>query len=356
MTTGAVAYRVGDGFYLPRMPYLLPARRHPETDRLQAESEAWVRERFDFAFQDREQLERLIAERASTWTCMVHPTAESDRLLTMCKLTEFLSVFDNAMVDRYSIGSDSGVARVLFGRVLDTVTGAIEPSDNPWEAVISELAGELRRDCHPRVWDRFVAEVDRFLQGCVAEIASREEDDVFGPEDYVRVRRDSVGMGMYFVLGEYALDLDLTESVAEGGVLAPALDIALEHIMLANDLFSFRAEADAYDHVNYLAVLAMDQQLTIQDAAGELFDQVEARRAAFMRERRRLQSQSLTADESTYLEAVWDMMAGNVGWSYLTTRYNGWEHRWNESYDGWLRFEPGRTVMVEGCFGERPWK
>lgn len=351
MTTVA-PYRPGASFYLPEFPYLLPARRHPASERVCAESNAWVRRNMAFAMADQRDMERLIEEAAALWTCYVLPTADERRLVDLCNYTEYLSVFDNAMVDRDKIGKDPEAAADLFRRVVAILDDSAVGPDFEWGRVLRDLWARMRPQFPPRQWDRLMHEVQRFLSGCISEISSRTEDSVFDYATYIKVRRDSVGMGMYFVLGEYGLGIDLTDDLAAHPELPALIDVALEHIMLTNDMFSFRAECSMDDFVNALAVLQISDGLDLQSAVDRLFVEIEDRRRRFMEARRAIESGPLgaRADIVAYLDALWHMMAGNLQWSYLTSRYNGVGHRWNEVRSGVVTLHADRTE-----FGDAPY-
>jgi hypothetical protein len=352
MATTAALYQPGAEFYLPELPYLLPALCHPEATRIRADSDAWVRSRLRFALPSDAELDQLLEEGATLWTCYVLPTAQPDRLSLLCKYTEFLSVFDNAMVDRTAIGKDVEAARRLFGRVVNLLDDVPDAVNFEWGQALQTLWQPMREGCTPRLWDRFMAEVRRFLAGCVAEITSRADRAVFDYDTYVKIRRDSVGMGMYLVLGEYGLGLDLTDELT-GEPLSELVDVALEHIMFTNDLFSFRAEAAMDDYVNAVAVLCLSEGMPLQKAVDTLFAVIEAKRVEFMSRRAAIESSELGRQPgvAAYLDALWHMMAGNLQWSYVTSRYNGRGHEWTGVRSGVVTLYPDRTV-----FSERPYR
>jgi len=340
-------YRPGSQFYLPEFPYFLPARCHAEAERIKRESNSWVRKNMRFAMADESELDHLIEEGAALWTCYVLPTSDPGRLTHLCNYTEYLSVFDNAMVDRAKIGKDPAAAKELFDRVVTILNDTAVGPDFEWGRVLQGIWRNLRPGFSEPHWERFMAEVRRFLSGCVAEITSRSDGTVFEYDTYIKVRRDSVGMGMYFVLGEYGLGIDLTDDLARHRELRDIIDIALEHIMLTNDLFSFRAECSMDDYVNALAVLRLSHHLELQAAVDELFAVIERRRTDFMAARRSIESSELGASPAVreYLDALWHMMAGNLQWSYLTSRYNGIGHRWNGVTRGIVTLFPDRTIF-----------
>jgi hypothetical protein len=345
-------YQPGTEVYLPEFPYLLPALCHAQTKEIRAESDAWVCEELRFALPGEAELDLLLKEGAALWTCYVLPTARPDRLRHLCKYTEFLSVFDNAMVNRTAIGKDLDAAKRLFDRVVNILADTPGTADFAWGRALRTLWEPMRAGFTDALWDRFMAEVRRFLSGCVQEIASRSADMIFDYDTYLNVRRDSVGMGMYFVLGEYGLGIDLTDALTDER-LRELIDVALEHIMLTNDMFSFRAEAAMDDYVNAVAVLCLSEGLSLQEAIDRLFMVVEGRRVEFMARRTSIESTDLgqRPEVAAYLDALWHMMAGNLQWSYLTSRYNGTGHCWNGARSGVVTLYPDRTV-----FSGRPYR
>jgi len=349
-------YRPGEEFYLPEFPYLLPAMNHPEAAQIHAESKQWVQRNMRFALDSDREMDELLEEGAALWTCLVLPTARRDRLRLLCDYTEYLSVFDNAMVDRARIGSDVEAAKALFARVVNILDDKAVGQDFEYGRVLQSIWRQMRPDLPDRQWDRFMYEVRRFLAGCVHEITSRAEDTVFDFDTYIKVRRDSVGMGMYFVLGEYGLGIDLSDRLEQHAELREIIDIALEHIMLTNDVFSFRNEASMDDYVNALAVLCLTEDMPLQSAVDRLFAIIEARRTAFMAARTAIEAGELGEDPEirAYLDALWHMMAGNLAWSYLTSRYNGVGHAWNGVRAGIVTLYPDRTVYTDRPYHTLP--
>ncbi|HEX8865556.1 MAG TPA: terpene synthase family protein, partial [Lentzea sp.] len=126
---------------------------------------------------------------------------------------------------------------------------------------------------------------------------------------------------------------------------------ALDHIALANDLYSFRAEAEADDVVNAVATLILSERLTVQEAFDRVGLEVLRNENSF-REELHATVAELGVDHpvSIYGGLLWHMMCGNVEWSYRTTRYNGERHQWDGRYPQVVQLLPGGTRFTRKTF------
>jgi len=344
----------GAHILLPAFEHCVPALERADAERLVAESHEWCRRGLSDLLPPAE-LTTLLAERASLWTILVLPTAPYDFLVAASRYTEYLSILDNALVDKDRLGSDPGYAAemkaaidVLFdGRSID------RPANEElaiWFKPLHECLTTLRGYLTPAVWESFHREVERFFIGCVEEVFYRNSAVVYDFDSYLRVRRNSVGMGMYFALGE-ALAPPFSAGEPGAELRARMLGHALDHIALANDLFSFRAEADADDTVNAVATLMLSEELSVQEAFDRVGLEVTRCENAF---RRTLHEafDGLGRDHpvSVYGGLLWHMMCGNVDWSYRTTRYNGERHRWDGRYPQVVRLQHGSTLFTDKSY------
>ncbi|MFI6044002.1 terpene synthase family protein [Nocardia sp. NPDC051321] len=346
---------VGTQVLLPSFQHCVPALERPDAEQVVADSHEWCRHGLADLLPPA-ALTTLLAERASLWTILVLPTAPYEFLVAAARYTEYLSILDNALVDKDLLGSDPEYAAAMKGAIDVLFDGNIvdRPADEEltiWFKPLHECLTTLHRYLTPPVWDSFHHEVERFFIGCVEEVHYRNSAIVYDFDTYLRMRRNSVGMGMYFALGE-ALAPPFAEATVDGAEFrARLLGHALDHIALANDLFSFRAEADADDAVNAVATLVLSENLSVQQAFDRVGLEVLRNEIDFRRTLGTTVS-TLGRDHpvSVYGGLLWNMMCGNVDWSYRTTRYNGERHRWDGRYPQVVRFEHGSTIFTDKCY------
>src|SRR5690606_8650022 len=173
MAENLTAEWAGSHVLLPPFAHCLPALERDDAERLVAESHEWcLRGLSDLL--PRPELAALLAERASLWTILVLPTAPYDFLVAASRYTEYLSILDNALVDKDRLGRDPAYAArmkaaidVLFDGVhLDGVPfdgrGAGSPADEEltiWFKPLHECLATLRAYVSDTVWKSFHHEV-----------------------------------------------------------------------------------------------------------------------------------------------------------------------------------------------------
>jgi hypothetical protein len=347
----------GTHVLLPSFEHYIPTLERSDNDQVVAESQSWCRQNLaDLLPPD--ALTTLLAERASLWTALVLPTAPYEFLVAAARYTEYLSILDNALVDKDRLGSDPVYAAELKSAI-DTMFGHEQlgrPANEElaiWFKPLDECLSTLHTYLTPEVWENFHREVERFFIGCVEEVQYRNSDTVYDFDTYLRMRRDSVGMGMYLALGEALAPPFAAEERDGSEYRTRLLAHALDHIALANDLFSFRAEADADDAVNAVATLMLSENLTVQASFDRVGFEVQRNEIDFRRALHECVA-ALGPDHavSVYGGLLWHMMCGNVDWSYRTTRYNGERHEWVGRYPQVVQLQKGSTLFTDKRYAD----
>jgi hypothetical protein len=165
-------------------------------------------------------------------------------------------------------------------------------------------------------------------------------------------RRNSVGGKMYFLLAEHGLQIDLTDDLPGplpgDGPLGDLIATALDYLILANDLFSFRAECSKNDFANAVSAFIFQDGLDLKGAIDKLCDVIDTREREFLVKRDHILAGAIgqRPDVQAYLAALGYMMSGNLHWSYLTPRYHGQGHIWNGSTSGTVTLQPDRTIFA----------
>ncbi|MEU1779056.1 hypothetical protein ABZ545_06130 [Streptomyces abikoensis] len=314
MTTAAPHIAPGARYRLARLPRLLSLGRHPRTARLEQAHDQWLRAHYPFA--TAHERERFLSHRSTLWTSVCYPATDDERFHDLSRLTSFLFAFDDLFLSAgatnrrqaQSVLDDS--LRVLDGRCPRTPHGT---------ALAGIWAGMSRR-MPPEQRCRLTAAVHDFSRGCHAETAARSGAIALDFDGYVRLRTEqSLAAWVYFVLTEYAAGVALDQDTR--AALRPLHLACAEHLLFANDLFSFRAEHFAGDHINAVCVLTRSGT-GLQESVDRLVSLVttrEHRVAALLR----ASADAAGPDVRRYLTALEHVVSGNLAQSRFAPRYHG---------------------------------
>ncbi len=351
MTTAQPVFDSGTQFHLPELARRIPVCCHPRCQRIRQESNRWVRSRLGFALHNDSELDAFCACEYALWACLLFPALLEDRTLDISDWTQYFFVFDNVCSGAGQLARRKEGARELFAAIKAVMRGRPASLDNAYAAVFEELWLRIAPGMSLAQRERFERAVVCFVDGCFAEVSSRAAGQVLDYEAYMQIRRDSVGGKMYFILVEYGLRIDLTADLPGplpgDGPLGGLIGLALDYLILTNDLFSFRAECAKSDYVNAVSAFMYHEGLSLQASVNKLCSVADRLEEEFLDQRERILAGTLgrRADVEAYVEALGNMMSGNLHWSYLTPRYHGQGHVWNGATSGTLTLHVDRTVF-----------
>jgi terpene synthase-like protein len=332
----------GDTFHLPPPTAKLPARVNPDTLLVEHLSAQWARRYLRSAFHTDEELDGYIRQQSGLWGCYVAPGVRADILLLIVEWTSALFLLDDAL-----IGS---AAAKVFAR--QTLSGSGRPgvsadTELGFEAAIDDLWIRTRAALSAPLYERLVRNLNRYLDGALAETSYHTSDQIPDPESLLEQRRETVAIRFFLVLVEAGIGIELSDAaLAE---MEPATLRALEHISFVNDLFSFRREHYEGDHINLITALRTHENLTLQDAVDRIYVLLSEAEDALLRSCRQLLCHDRDPAVDAYLDALCHFAGGNQHWSYIAARYHGDEFRWNGVRTGTVTLLPDRTVFTAGA-------
>ncbi|GLF93363.1 terpene synthase family protein [Streptomyces yaizuensis] len=352
MTTRALAhFGPGARCVLPELPALLTHAAHPRTAELEARHDAWFLAHHPFA--DERERDRFLAHRSVLWTSVVFPTTDDGRFHDLARLTSYLFALDDLLLDH---GPDGGRrARAVFADSLTVIRDGTPTTDHG--RALAGIWADMRPRMPVRQRDRLVAAVQDFARGCFTETASRATGTTLDFATYVEMRIGrTLAAGVYYVLTEYAAGVDLADG--ELAALRPLHRSCGEHLLYANDLFSFRAEHFADDHVNAICVL-IEEGACLQGAV----DRVAGLLATAERDVAAALDAVLASPPGAsrpvrrYLAALEHVISGNLAQSRFAPRYHGTgDHIGRPIGAGEIVLWPDRTTVAEPAPTGRPAK
>lgn len=174
---------------------------------------------------------------------------------------------------------------------------------------------------------RYAATMQRYCAGIVSQVSNER-----GPSRTVSIsskeqflnRRDTAGIEPLFPLIEHALKLKLPHDVLTHDSIRECERIAIDLVLLANDIVSYRKEeSDGFGH--NLVAAARRQGLGAQaafDAVGSMLEERYQDWTVAVAGIPEWGGQ-IDADVKRYVAAVKNIVVANVNWSFDTTRYFG---------------------------------
>jgi hypothetical protein len=318
----------GTTFFLPELSCGTTARIHPAYPTIYEDNAAWVARFVPFASE--EAMTRALERRYPMWDCLCFPDGITER------------VFHSTCVNSLMFEVDSFA--VLEHAIFDEVS-APEMMDHPFGPAFANLQATFERDMPPRVFARFRASWQDWFTHVQEENKYRK--GLYYPTlpDYLRIRRISVGILPCVIAIEYFLGLDLTDALEADPDLVTLGHTAIEHIMLVNDLLSFRAEVFTGDHSNIIAILLRTRANTLQEAVDTTAAMIHDADQALTDLSDRLRDRHPDPAIRSYIDAINSMPAGNLRWSLETTRYIGHGNAWNGLRSGHVTLDFGKTII-----------
>ncbi|WP_159080307.1 terpene synthase family protein [Nocardia suismassiliense] len=319
----------GTTCYLSQLACGTPSKINPDYPAIYERNAAWVR-RFLF-FNDPDEMSNFFECRYPLSESMQFPHGMPDRIVhSTCVLSLMFQVEDLAVVQR-----------ALFDDIADGGS-----SDNPYGPAFHDAFGTLRRHMPPAVFRRYRLCWQDWFESAVAENELRDLASIPDVDTYLRIRRVSIGMRPGLVIAEYVHGLDLTSHLEHDPDLVRMGYAAIDHVLLVNDMYSFRKECFDGELVNVLASLMDTRRHSLQESVDIVSQWVrDADRAlAALSAMLRLRYRS-DPDVLTYIDALHHICSGNLRWSMETARYGGRGYGWNGLRTGRLTLLHDRTII-----------
>ncbi|HWE90620.1 MAG TPA: terpene synthase family protein [Pseudonocardiaceae bacterium] len=304
---------------------------NPDYPAIYQDNATWVRKFLPFA--DAETMRAMLECRYPMWDSLIYARGIAEPVRHSARMSSLMFEVDDVAVLRQAFFAD---------------INADWMADHPYGPAFIDILGTMRRRMPSRVYQRWVRTWRDWFRDVLRE--NRLRSGLQQPEldTCLEIRQSSVGLRPYVVCAEYVLDLDLTDELAADDELAAAGELTVRHIMLTNDLFSFRRENAMGEHFNALSALLRYHAPNIQtavDMLGDMIRKVDQELADMCdRLRRRYADPGVRA----YLDTLGSMCAGNLYWSFETSRYHGSGHAWNGRRSGLITLGHNRTTFGPG--------
>ncbi|KAI0036496.1 terpenoid synthase [Vararia minispora EC-137] len=252
-----------------------------------------------------------------------YPLADKARLRTGCDLMNMFFVFDE-----YSDVSHPDEVQVMADIIMDALRNPHIP-----RPVGEWIGGEMTR----QFWElaiktasaggqkRFVETFATYTRAVVRQAADRENRHIRTVDEYLEVRRDTIGAKPSFALLEF--DMDLPDEVHEHSVLKELTILCIDMILLGNDIASYNLEQSrGDDNHNMITVVMHHYQTDVQGAMSwvqQYHAGLETRFMCLYENELPTFGEPVDAQFARYVDGLGNWVRASDQWGFESQRYFG---------------------------------
>ncbi|KAI0062689.1 terpenoid synthase [Artomyces pyxidatus] len=310
-----------DKFYIPDCleNWNWPRALNPHYAEIKAESAAWARSFGAFSPKAQEAYDRCDF---NLLACLAYPRLDKVHIRTACDLMNVCFVFDE-----YS--DVSPVEEVQ--RQADIIMDALRNPHTPRPAG-EWIGGEITRQfwelaiktASPQSQKRFIQTSEAYTRAVIQEAADRVRHHVRGIQEYFEVRRETIGAMPSFAILE--LDMDLPDEAVEHPVIQELSSLAVDMILLGNDIASYNLEQARGDDIHNIVTIVMHHEKTdIEGAMCWVARYHKALEARFMELYDQVPKFGGLIDSqlAIYVDGLGNWVRANDQWAFESERYFG---------------------------------
>jgi hypothetical protein len=215
-------------------------------------------------------------ERFIVLDALVYPYASFELLGVAGGFNQWLFLLDD-QYDHDSGGRSPARMREIVDRAFDTlVTGRLGIRPTPFHRFSAMVGSRIRARCSTRLWDRFTANVYRYLyEGSLVAIS--QWGAVLYPSEYRRIRSLDSSMGCVTQMVEMATESELDESTLADPRVAELEQLMRDHVSFLNDLASYHREVvQAGSTFNLVLCVATHGRVSIEEAVIQIAAELNA--------------------------------------------------------------------------------
>ncbi|MEU4497865.1 isoafricanol synthase [Streptomyces sp. NPDC023998] len=312
-----------------RIPF--PARFSPHAERARRHTLQWLQElglltgEAETAEYDALRLERLMA--------YFYPDATGIDLELAADFNAWFFIFDDQFDGR--LGMRPEAIEHVVATLVRTMTaeGAPLAPGRAGPPLVQGFRDIWRRATAgtPYGWQRrFRTHWQSYMAAHQGEARHRNADRLPSPEQFLKVRRDSIGVQPCLDFTERCGGYTLPDELHDSSPLREMREITGDVVIFVNDIVSLAKELAAGDVNNSVIVLREQEGCSLERSVERIAALANARTARFAQLAatlpRTLSERGVPAEVrghiDHYVEGMGHLMAGNLAWSLATSRYD----------------------------------
>ncbi|OSD03851.1 terpenoid synthase [Trametes coccinea BRFM310] len=266
---------------------------------------------------------RFLSHRFDAYAGMSFPDADATHLETCIKFFFWAFSFDD-LSDEGALQSKPDAVQVGVDISMEVLRhpDACKP-DFAYASMLQDIWRQYRSTASTGACNRFARAVESWMRSQVEQARNRSTDEIPSVEDFIVLRRRTIGGPIVEAMVEYSLDLQIPEHVWEHPVLQEMSKAMIDIMTWPNDLCSFNKEQADGDFQNLVFCIMVERGTDLQNAVDILTDMLAQRVADYVRYKSQLPSFGSEVDSelARYNKALEQYTQGTIVWYYQSPRY-----------------------------------
>jgi len=298
-----------------------PRHLNPHYPEVKAASAAWARSFGAFSPKAQEAYDRCDFNLLAS---LAYPLLSKERVRTGCDLMNMFFVYDE-----YSDVSHEDDVQVMADIIMDALRNPHKPRpEGEW------VGGEVTRQfwelaiksASPGSQKRFIETFATYTQSVVQQAADRTHKHIRTIDEYLEVRRDTIGAKPSFAILETGLE-NLTDEAVRHPVINELSILTIDMILLGNDIASYNLEqARGDDNHNIITIVMHHNKTDVQGAMDWVYNYHKELEAKFMdiyENKIPKFGEVVDAELAIYVDGLGNWVRASDQWGFESERYFG---------------------------------
>ncbi|KAI0052749.1 terpenoid synthase [Auriscalpium vulgare] len=310
-------------FYIPNCleNWKWPRALNPYYEEVKAESAAWARSFGAFSPKAQHAYDRCDFNKLA---CLAYPLLDKAGARIGCDLMNMFFVYDE-----YSDVAPADEVQVMANIIMDALRNPHKPRPEGewvggevtrqfWEMAIKTASAQSQK--------RFIETFGTYTQSVVQQAADRDHHYIRTVQEYLEVRRDTIGAKPSFAILE--VGMDIPDEAIEHPIIQEMSILSIDMILLGNDIASYNLEQARGDDNHNMVTIVMHQEKTdikgamdwvvqyhktLEDRFMELYEQVPSLDFG----------ERVNKELAVYVDGLGNWVRASDQWGFESERYFG---------------------------------
>ncbi|KZT33900.1 terpenoid synthase [Sistotremastrum suecicum HHB10207 ss-3] len=218
------------------------------------------------------------------------------------------------------------LGRIFQRLVPNTFSNSISSHSDPsfWSRALSISSPSASRS--------YINSLETYIDSVVVEASDRSSHRLRTIEEYLSLRRRTIGVKPCFDLLFFDTNIDLDQPEMKDSLKNPMVeslvDIAVDMIILTNDILSYNVEHSRNEDAhNIITVTIRERRCSIQQAldhVGEWYHRLQQQFLVLFNDLSSLSTSiHLEPEIKEFIQGIGNFITGNIAWHFETERYFG---------------------------------